>query len=100
MKATSLLLSFVLAFQTVYSKAVDINTNDINSKIVSEQLNVSEEDNSFELIKSQNYNFVYKFHCSDKEDYCNEIKNDLEFAFKTTSNVFGKYNYFNKINIK
>jgi len=91
MKATSLLLSFVLAFQTVYSKAVDINTNDINSKIVSEQLNVSEEDNSFELIKSQNYNFVYKFHCSDKEDYCNEIKNDLEFAFKTTSNVFEFY---------
>jgi len=88
MKATSLLLSFILAFTTVYSKAVDININD---KIISEQLNVSEEDNSFELVKSNDYNFIYKFHCSDEGDYCEGIKNNLEFAFMTISNAFEIY---------
>jgi len=83
MRTTSILLSLALAFKTIYSKAIDINT-----KIVSEQLNVPEEDNSYELVKSEKYNFIYKFHCQSN---CDEIKNDLEFAFNATSNAFEIY---------
>jgi len=80
MKTSSILLSIALAFQTVYSKA-------INNKILPEQLNGT--DNSFELVESDN--FIYKLHCSEEYD-CDKFKNDLNFAFTTLSNTFGKYN--------
>jgi len=86
MKTTSILLSLALAFKTIYSKAIDINTN-----FVSEQLNVPEEDNSFELVESKEYNFIYKLHCQNN---CEKIKDDLNFAFNTTSNAFGKYRFY------
>jgi len=89
MKITSILFSFALAFQTIYSKAVKTN-----NKIASEQLNIPEEDNSYELVKNKKNNFIYKLHCPVGND-CLKIKNDLEFAFNTTSNAFGKYNIFN-----
>jgi len=83
MKTTSILLSLALAFKTIYSKAID------NAKIISEQLNVIEEDNSFELVESDN--FIYKFHCSEEQEYCDKLKNDLEYAFTTISNAFEIY---------
>jgi len=56
--------------------------------IASEQLNVPEEDNSFELVESKEYNFIYKLHCHNN---CEKIKDDLNFAFNTTSNAFEIY---------
>jgi len=90
MKTTSILLSLALVFQTVYSKAIDNY-----SKIIKEQINVTEEDSAFELVKTDN--FIYKFHCSEKDDvYCNKLKDDLDFAFTTLSNTFRMYNLFLK----
>jgi len=84
MKTSTILLSIALAFRTIYSKAIYSN-----SKIISEQLSIPEEDNSFELVESDN--FIYKFHCSDEKEYCDKIKNDLDFAFATISNAFEIY---------
>jgi len=83
MRTTSILLSLALAFKTIYSKAID------NAKIISEQLNVIEEDKSFELVESDN--FIYKFHCSEEQEYCDKLKNDLDYAFTTLSNTFEIY---------
>jgi len=82
MKVSSILLSLALAFKAVNSKA-------INDKITFEQINVVEEDSSFELVESDN--FIYKFHCSEEPEYCNKLKDDLDFAFNSLSNAFEFY---------
>jgi len=83
MKTTSIVLSVAFAFQTIYSRAVD------NSYYAaSNQLNVSKVDDPIEIVESEH--FVYKLHCSEEKQYCDGIKNDLEYAFNTISNTFGK----------
>ena len=79
MKITSILFSLSLAFQSIYSKAID-------NKIFLEQLAVPEEDSSFKLV--ENENFIYKFHCSE-ESKCDQIQSDLDFALNKVSNAFG-----------
>ncbi len=84
MKTTAILLSLALAFKTINSKAID-NI----SKAIADQLNIPEDYDSVEIVKTDN--FIYKFHCSEEEKFCNKIKSDLDFAFNTISNTFGKY---------
>jgi len=84
MKTTTILLSVALAFKTIYSKAID----NISSAII-DQLNIPEDYEDVEIVKSDN--FIYKFHCSDEKEFCDKIKNDLEFAFDTISNAFEFY---------
>jgi len=84
MKASTILFSLALAFKTIYSRAIEDNIYEINN-----QLNVTNVDNPYELIESNN--FIYKLHCSEEKEFCDKIKNNLEFAFKTISNAFGKY---------
>jgi len=81
MKASTLLISAALAFKAIYSKAID----EVDS-VIAEQIDVVKGDDSIDVINSNN--FIYKFHCSDEEDYCNKIKNDLNFAFDILSNTF------------
>ncbi len=80
MKTTSILLSFALAFKAIYSRAIDNNQNNIKNG------------DSFEMVKNKNY--VYKFHCSDEKQYCDKLKNDIDFAFNTISNALGKYKIY------
>jgi len=73
MKTTTILLSIAFAFETIYSRAI----------------NDSKVDDPFEIVESEN--FVYKLHCSEGQQYCDGIKNDLDFAFNTLSNTFEIY---------
>jgi len=84
MRISNILLSLALTFKTIYSRAVDNNSN-----ILSDQLKAIEEDSSYELVKSDN--FIYKYHCYDEKEYCNKIKNDLDYAFNTISKAFEIY---------
>jgi len=86
MKTTTILLSVALAFKTIYSKAID----NLSSAII-DQLNIPEDYEDVEIVKSDN--FIYKFHCSEEKEFCDKIKSDLEFAFNTLSNTFGKYKF-------
>jgi len=83
MKTTSILFSLALAFKAIYSKAIDNN-----DKITLEQLNVPEEDNSFKLVKSED--FIYKFHCPEEND-CDQIQDSLNFALDKLSNALEFY---------
>jgi len=68
MKTFIILLPILLAFKTVYSKAID---------------------NSYERIKLNN--FSYKFHCSEEKKLCDSYKNNIKFACNTISKTFEIY---------
>jgi len=84
MKVSTLLISAALAFKAIYSKAIDETDS-----VIAEQIDVVKGDDSVDVINSNN--FIYKFHCSDEEDYCKKVKNNLDFAFNTLSNTFEIY---------
>jgi len=80
MKTTTILFSIALAFETIYSKAIDN---------ISKQSNVSKVEDPFEIVKSKN--FIYKFHCSEEKNVCDGFKNDIDYAFNAISKTFEIY---------
>jgi len=86
MRISTILLSVVLSFNTIYSKAID---NDAYLKGI--QKDVIMQDDFLEIIHDKNGNFINKFHCSNERKFCEKIKNDLDYAFDTFSNALEIY---------
>jgi len=84
MKILTILLSFILAFKPIYSKAI----KNKNSHHV-EQLDLTKENDFVEIVNTDN--FIYKLHCFDKEGFCDKVKNDLDYAFNVLSKTFEFY---------